>query len=616
MAEPKPASSTGGCCGRGAAASESCEYVFRQQHFSRRGLLTEPFASGGFLPAWRGGGREHLRRVLTNPPWAPGPMAWYFSRRASKVYWEAISQPSTWRTITLPMSGIGRWMRSACPARIGAIACMARYPDDCLAGLLEETLRNLREVTATPATDRDSLCGGSAPVMIRCVGRYDPDLLGTAVRGILERHEGIVRGLTRADPAALVVVKPNWIQDSHQSKADHWEAVITHPELVLAVVRTVADAMGGVGTICICDAPNTDADFSKIVARGGLAVAVDKVRACHPQLRIEIVDLRREVWKTRDNVVVERRASIPDHRGYVGLNLGEGSLFHGHRGEGRYYGADYDSSAVNRHHHGTVQEYLLSGTAVECDLFINLPKMKTHKKTGITCSLKNLVGINGDKNWLPHHTRGTPSSGGDEFTEKRAFWWGEQVLKTAGQTLALKFPAVGTALYRWARLAGLRVVGDSEKIVRAGNWSGNDTCWRMALDLNRALLYANSDGTWRDRFQPKAYLAIVDGIIGGEGNGPLCPDPVQSNVLVSGTNPAEVDAVVARLMGFDPTKIPIIRHAFDAHRWPITTKRMDEISVFDERLSQEVSLDEVAPAVKGGFTPHFGWDTLRAGDGT
>ena len=46
--------------------------------------------------------------------------------------------------------------------------------------------------------------------------------------------------------------------------------------------------------------------------------------------------------------------------------------------------------------------------------------------------------------------------------------------------------------------AGMRVLGDSRTTIRNGDWQGNDTCWRMALDLNRALLYGNPDGTWRD----------------------------------------------------------------------------------------------------------------------
>jgi hypothetical protein len=246
-----------------------------------------------------------------------------------------------------------------------------------------------------------------------------------------------------------------------------------------------------------------------------------------------------------------------------------------------------------------------------CDLFINMPKMKTHKKTGITCCLKNLVGINGDKNWLPHYTEGDPVSHGDEFPRLSLKNQIEYHVKQLGKRVALNVPFLGTWVYRKMRNAGKRVLGDSETVIRNGNWSGNDTCWRMALDLNRALLYANSDGTWRDHLQPKAYLAIVDGIVGGQGNGPLCPDPVQSNVLISGTNPAEVDAVVAKLMGFDPKKIPIIKHAFAPHRWPITTMKMEDITVFDQREGREVRLDEISPCVEGGFVPHFGWYDLR-----
>ena len=57
-------------------------------------------------------------------------------------------------------------------------------------------------------------------------------------------------------------------------------------------------------------------------------------------------------------------------------------------------------------------EYLISRSAMDADVFINLPKLKTHKKVGVTLSLKNLVGINGDKNYLPHFCIGTPAEGG------------------------------------------------------------------------------------------------------------------------------------------------------------------------------------------------------------
>jgi uncharacterized protein (DUF362 family) len=409
----------------------------------------------------------------------------------------------------------------------------------------------------------------------------------------------------------LVVLKPNWVQEGRADQPDVWEQVITSPEMVTGIAATVAPLMADGGLVVICDAPHTYANFSNIIARGRLAEALEGLKKQFPKIGFELLDLRREVWDLKDGVVVRRRPNPTDPRGYVRLDLGQNSLFYGHKGEGKYYGADYDVRVVNSHHHGSIQEYLLAGTPMECDLFVNLPKLKTHKKTGMTCSLKNLVGINGDKNWLPHHTRGAIDSGGDEFAQQESAQRIEGRLKWLGQQMALRFPGLGTWLFSQIRKVGVKVLGGSDKKIRNGNWSGNDTCWRMALDLNRALLYGRPDGTWGNR--PRPYLCIVDGILAGEGNGPLCPDPVKANVVVIGDNPAEVDAVCCKLMGFDPRQIPIVREAFAPHRWPISSCPMEAVRVFDERKALEIGLDEVESAVAGGFEPHFGWKMLNPG---
>ncbi len=441
-------------------------------------------------------------------------------------------------------------------------------------------------------------------------GYAQVDAIEAFIERSLEMDEGIAVLLRNDDPSRHIVVKPNWVQEAHEHKPDVWLPVITHPTIVIAVVKRLAQQMNGKGTVTVCDAPHTYANFKTITQRGDLCAQLESVREQWPTLNLELIDLRREVWFREEEVVVERQQNPEDPRGYVRVNLSKNSLFYRHPGEGRYYGADYDSAVVNKHHCGDVQEYLVAGTPVACDLFINLPKMKTHKKTGITCCLKNLVGINGDKNWLPHHTEAGPVSVGDEFPQQRLEQRLEAGLKKFGQQLALKVPGLGTWLYRKMRNAGKQVLGDSDTVIRNGNWSGNDTCWRMALDLNRALLYSNLDGSLRDSLQPKAYLAIVDGIIGGEGNGPLCPAPVNSNVLISGTNPAEVDAVVAKLMGFDPERIPIIERAFDPHRFPISNTQMEDLTVFDQRERHDVLIAEIKPSVACGFTPHFGWSDV------
>lgn len=50
-------------------------------------------------------------------------------------------------------------------------------------------------------------------------------------------------------------------------------------------------------------------------------------------------------------------------------------------------------------------------------------------------------------------------------------------------------------------------------------------------------------------------LAIVDGIVGMEGDGPIMGTPKAAGVLLVGRNPAAVDATAARIMGVDPWKI-------------------------------------------------------------
>ncbi len=60
-------------------------------------------------------------------------------------------------------------------------------------------------------------------------------------------------------------------------------------------------------------------------------------------------------------------------------------------------------------------------------------------------------------------------------------------------------------------------------------------------------------------FQPD--LIIIDGVIGGEGNTPAPVDPVDSHVLISGTDPVETDKVGTRIMGIDPQTIPLITEA-------------------------------------------------------
>ncbi len=121
----------------------------------------------------------------------------------------------------------------------------------------------------------------------------------------------------------------------------------------------------------------------------------------------------------------------------------------------------------------------LPNTALQADLIVSMPKMKTHHWAGVTLSMKNLFGV------------------------------------------------VPGAVYGWPKNR-LHYVGITRSI----------------LELNR--IFRNT-------------FAIVDGIVGMEGNGPIQGTPKAAGVLVMGADLRAVDATCCRLMEIDPLSIEYLR---------------------------------------------------------
>jgi uncharacterized protein (DUF362 family) len=401
-----------------------------------------------------------------------------------------------------------------------------------------------------------------------------------------------------------VVLKPNWVKeyDERFPTAGQWEHVVTHPAVIEAVVRWAAAQLRGRGQIVICDAPQTDSSFAALREFCGLDEMVRRCREAHPGVAIELLDLRPEEWKAVDGVVVSKRQLPGDPLGQTHVHIDAASEFVGYHGQGRLYGASYDMAETNRRHSGAQHEYLLCRTPMDADVFINLPKLKTHKKVGITCALKNLVGINANKNWLPHHTEGTPEQGGDQFPASTTKARLEHAWMGAAKRWLRHRPALSRAFVPMKK-AGRLVFGDTQKVVRSGNWHGNDTCWRMVLDLNKCLFFF--DGASQPRRQPLRYLAVVDGIVGGEGNGPMSPDPKPCGVILAGTHPAAVDCVAATVMGFDWQKISLLKNCFAMRELNFTSFSPHAIQVLSDRPAWAGAFEQMEETF--AFRPHFGW---------
>jgi len=414
-----------------------------------------------------------------------------------------------------------------------------------------------------------------------------------------------LRGLVR--PGDTVLLKPNLVKESHPRDPEGWKYMLTHGSIIRAVADYVWRALEGTGLIILADGPQTDSSFHKIVR----ILQLDVLSQFYSEhgVPFKLIDLRKEQWLTKDEVVVKRQLLPGDPQGYVAFDLADRSEFIGHRGPGRYYGADYETDQVNQHHDGQHNEYLVSRSAIECDVFFNLPKLKTHKKAGITVNLKNLVGINGDKNWLPHYTEGNPRDGGDQFPEPCFAHSFEGKSVRLFRRLSLSFAGAGPWVHRQAKKVGRRIFGRTEEVMRSGNWYGNDTVWRMCLDLNKIAMYGNGDGSFR---QPqvssrKRHYCLVDGIVAGQAAGPLDPDPVPCGMIAFGLEPAIVDTVCAYLMGFDPRKIPIISHAFHSRYFPLTSYSPSDIHCVSNRDAWSKALMHISPEDTFHFEPHFGW---------
>jgi uncharacterized protein (DUF362 family) len=373
-------------------------------------------------------------------------------------------------------------------------------------------------------------------------------------------------------PGARVLVKPNWVLHANRGP-DGLAPLVTSPALVQAVAEALL--RGGPSRVTIGDAPLQECDLGALLQAGGLSAWAERLAAGDSRFA-GLRDFRRTTCVVRDGVRVPREApGAPSE--FVLFDLGRDSLLEPVTStRAPFRVTQYDPRHLARAHGPGRHCYLVARAAIEADVVVNVPKLKTHLKAGLTGSLKNLVGINGNKEYLPHHRLGGAASGGDCYPGrsplKRALEWAHDRGNRAGGV-------AGRRLWRDV----IRVLGRAQRlggdgIGVEGSWSGNDTIWRTCLDLNRILLYGRLDGTLAETVQRRV-LHVVDAVVAGQGDGPLAPRPLSLGILAGGGSAAAVDWVGARLLGYDPQAVPLTREAFARFRWPLTAFGPEDVRV-------------------------------------
>jgi uncharacterized protein (DUF362 family)/Pyruvate/2-oxoacid:ferredoxin oxidoreductase delta subunit len=162
---------------------------------------------------------------------------------------------------------------------------------------------------------------GSAVSIVRC-GDYDRKLVLEAVRTAVDLVGGMA---SFVKPGQRVLIKPNLLKASPPDKA-----VVTHPEIIRAVIRLVREAGG---EALVGDSPGFG-DLERVCERSGVLKVIDE----------------------------------------------EGARL-----------ASFDQ-AVRVDNNGQFHHFEIARAVHEADVVINLPKLKTHGMMTVTGAVKNLFG--------------------------------------------------------------------------------------------------------------------------------------------------------------------------------------------------------------------------------
>jgi uncharacterized protein (DUF362 family) len=405
----------------------------------------------------------------------------------------------------------------------------------------------------------------------------------------------------------LVVIKPNLVREE---KADQigGKCLTSHA----SVIRPVIDYLYVLQKtdnikfkVVIADVPIQGACFEKIIEENGLISLMDYYLS-NFDFDLKLMDLRHE------RAIVDKSGSFNtvsvegDPLGYTKLHLDKSFLDDIVKDYKKFGAPGYGTKTTSSQHKRIGEHYYhIPNTILAADLFINVPKIKTHKKAGITVAMKNLIGINGDKGWIPHFRRGSIKNGGDEFDDKDVIFkkmvTGTHLLLFGKSKYLLIFARMVFKIFfkrlfkdHFKDLDKLSKYDRKAKFLIDGDWYGNDTIWRPILDLNRILFFSDKNGKIVNN-KTRKYICLSDGVVGGEGNGPLSENPVINDVCCS------------KLMGFNWHKIPQLCQSVKLESYFSFTGDSSLIDIngkINDNVYRKYNFDEL-PDLK--FLPPPGW---------
>jgi len=408
-------------------------------------------------------------------------------------------------------------------------------------------------------------------------------------------------------PGDRIFIKPNLVTHQHRAESSrngNIYSVITHPSVVRAVADYAAIALKGNGEVIIGDNPSIDADFEELLK----ITRLNELEPIYNKMGINYRFLDLRPVRTEDLAYYGFKSKTKklagDPEGSSVINLGQKSYFQG-MNPLLFRGIFTKRWETIKHHHGQIHEYSISNTILNSDVYISIPKLKTHHKVGATLNIKGLVGIGTNKNYLVHWRIGFPKTGGDEFPSPRKL---ADYLVVGLRHLLIDILPERTYAGLRNKLRGTKLdilLQDTQCLSfkhYRGAWEGNDTCWRMAADLYNVFVKDVTDRSKKQNHNIKTF-SVIDGVTAGEENGPFCPAARHAQVVIAGEDLLLVDCTAARLMDFNLRAIKYLDNLLQDGRVDLSNVKI---------VSEDFDVDEFFSGKKKylQFVPPSGWDNL------
>jgi len=363
----------------------------------------------------------------------------------------------------------------------------------------------------------------------------------------------------------------------HKRPYESWSdfyAKCTHGSVLRAVIDYILLAVGETGNVKFGNAPVQSCNWDRILEETG-AAKVSEFYNKDGRFSVESSDLRSHVVVRHLLGGITKIDNLKEQNEVV-VDLGKDSLLeelYTLKNDPKFRIMDYSPNITTLYHDKSRHVYIFNKEILEADIIVSIAKLKTHEKAGVTLGIKSSVGGIAHKHCLAHYRLGCPKNGGDEYQNGQLINWIESELAEYARSRANRRTnnVIGIVLFMLRKIMrrGLRRnVG--------GGWHGNDTTWRMGMDIARILKNADNNGTLCDA-ECRKIIEFIDGIISGEGDGPLSPKARRHGFLSYSDDLACGDFVAACFMGLNPEEYPILREAFHLPTYPLTNAGIHEI---------------------------------------